>query len=136
MKWLFLASLALCQDILEPEANGSQLVEEELETEPLPGKNSMKHVQIAMVSDIVDSTTFLLLSGGDGPKTIRLGNVVPDNSAAGLKSARELVQKSMIVYRAWPDHLQADSTVLADVWTAEGRHLGLELVDAGFKETG
>merc|ERR1719238_809028 len=48
-----------------------------------------------------------------------------------------MLQRSMILYRPYPEELQStDGEVHADVWTAEGLHIGLALSKKGVEPSG
>merc|ERR1719408_921882 len=90
----------------------------------------MKDVEITMVSQVIDGTSFLIKDKQNKPVTIHIGTLKAGTGSAEKLSG--LLQRSMILYRPFPDELQpGDGTVHADVWTAEGAHIGLHLAKAG-----
>merc|ERR1719408_500270 len=93
----------------------------------------MKDVEITMVSQVIDGTSFLIKDKQNKPVTIHIGTLKAGTGSAEKLSG--LLQRSMILYRAFPDDMQpGDGTVHADVWTAEGAHIGMQLAKAGHAE--
>lgn len=110
-------------------------------------KHLLKKMTIAMASDVIDERTVVIRntgSGKDGNRNlyIRLGNVaaVPEDAPdrvekvnVAKEALKKLVDKQMIWYKAAPESVQAgqEGTLVGDVWTIDGKHIGGSLRDDG-----
>jgi hypothetical protein len=94
----------------------------------------MKDVEITMVSQVIDGTSFMIKDKKNKPVTVQIGTLKSGSGSAEKLSG--LLQRSMILYRAFPDDKQpGDGSVHADVWTAEGLHIGMHLAEKGHAES-
>jgi len=116
--------------------------------------NIMKHLTIAMASEVIDERTFSVRDAAQKGKTlVRLGNVAPiekgslteeeyaEKVEAGKAALAKLVEKSMMLWKAAPDEHQPKEDeededldgkiVIADAWTVDGRHIPSVLTNEG-----
>jgi hypothetical protein len=94
----------------------------------------MKDLEITMVMDVLDGCRFTIRDKENKQVTVRVGTLKETDDASHL---RNMLQRSMILYRPFPDELQStEGEVHADVWTAEGLHIGLELSKKGVEHSG
>merc|ERR1719321_1499694 len=83
----------------------------------------MKDLDITMVMDVLDGCRFTIRDKDNKLVTVRVGTLKETDDASHLRS---MLQRSMILYRPFPEDLQpTEGEVHADVWTAEGLHIGL-----------
>jgi hypothetical protein len=107
---------------------------EEPEAEEGGGYSIMKDLDITMVMDVLDGCRFTIRDKENKLVTVRVGTLKETDDASHL---RGMLQRSMILYRPYPEELQStDGEVHADVWTAEGLHIGLALSKKGVEPSG
>jgi hypothetical protein len=103
---------------------GTAFAEEE-EADSGGSYSIMKDLEITMVMDVLDGCRFTIRDKENKLVTVRVGTLQEAEDASHLRS---MLQRSMILYRPYPEDLQStDGEVHADVWTAEGLHIGLAL---------
>jgi len=123
---------ALLGVALAVEYNPEDQLEEEKDSAGI-----FKEVNITMVSQVLDGTSFTIKDQSNKPLTLHVGAMVPGDPEASTEKLQALLQRAMILYRPFPDDLQpGDGKVHADVWTSEGLHIGKELVKNGAKPSG
>merc|ERR1719379_2169599 len=94
----------------------------------------MKDLEITMVMDVLDGCRFTIRDKENKQVTVRVGALQDTDDASHLRS---MLQRSMILYRPYPEELQStDGEVHADVWTAEGLHIGMALTKKGVEPSG
>jgi len=116
--------------------------------------NIMKHLTIAMASEVIDERTFTIRDAAQKGKTlIRLGNVAPiekgsltdeeygEKVEAGKAALAKLVEKSMMLWKAAPDEHQPKAEdrdedldgkiIIAEAWTVDGHHIPTKLKNEG-----
>ena len=94
----------------------------------------MKDLEITMVMDVLDGCRFTIRDKENKQVTVRVGTLKETDDASHLRS---MLQRSMILYRPFPEELQStDGEVHADVWTAEGLHIGMALTNKGVEPSG
>jgi len=116
--------------------------------------NIMKHLTIAMASEVIDERTFAVRDAAQKGKTlIRLGNVAPiekgslteeeytEKVEAAKAALAKVVEKSMMLWKAAPDEHQPKAEdededldgkiVIADAWTVDGHHIPTMLTKEG-----
>merc|ERR1719379_339540 len=94
----------------------------------------MKDLEITMVMDVLDGCRFTIRDKENKQVTVRVGTLKETDDASHLRS---MLQRSMILYRPFPEELQStDGEVHADVWTAEGLHIGMALTKKGVEPSG
>merc|ERR1719207_287994 len=64
----------------------------------------MKAVEITMVSQVIDGTSFMIKDKKNKPVTVQIGTLKSGSGSAEKLSG--LLQRSMILYRAFPDDKQ------------------------------
>merc|ERR1719420_2569392 len=95
----------------------------------------MKDVEITMVAEVLDGSSFVIKDKNNKPVTIHIGHL--EDGAGKTERLRNFLQRSMILYRPFPDEQQMkEGVVLADVWTAEGLHIGMALEKNGAAVSG
>lgn len=118
--------------------NDGEVKEDSDETQKL-----ISQLTIAMSAEVVDEQTFAIRDASKGSKHIhlRIGNTGPtprgslndgeyvEKQRVAKETLGKLVNKQMIWYKLAPDAVQAANssgtpTILADVWSTDGRHLG------------
>jgi hypothetical protein len=104
------------------------------EVEEGGGYSIMKDLEITMVMDVLDGSRFTIRDKENKQVTVRVGTLKETEDAQHL---RNMLQRSMILYRPYPEDLQpTEGEVHADVWTAEGLHIGLALSKKGVEHSG
>merc|ERR1719379_3070382 len=112
---------------------GTAFAQEE-EAEEGGGYSIMKDLEITMVMDVLDGCRFTIRDKENKQVTVRVGTLKETEDASHLRS---MLQRSMILYRPYPEDLQStEGEVHADVWTAEGLHIGLALSKKGVEHSG
>merc|ERR1719379_2647503 len=112
---------------------GTAFAQEE-EAEEGGSYSIMKDLEITMVMDVLDGCRFTIRDEESTQVTVRVGTLKETDDASHL---RGMLQRSMILYRPYPEELQStDGEVHADVWTAEGLHIGLALSKKGVEHSG
>jgi hypothetical protein len=86
----------------------------------------MKELEITLVSEILDGSSFTIRDKGSEARTVRIGYVAGHKQH--VTSLKGVLKDSMLLYKAWPDEQQTvPGEILADVWTTEGMHIGLAM---------
>merc|ERR1719379_916329 len=112
---------------------GTAFAQEE-EAEEGGGYSIMKDLEITMVMEVLDGCRFTIRDKENKQVTVRVGTLKETEDASHLRS---MLQRSMILYRPFPEDLQpTEGEVHADVWTAEGLHIGLALSKKGVEHSG
>merc|ERR1719379_182473 len=112
---------------------GTAFAQEE-EAEEGGGYSIMKDLEITMVMEVLDGCRFTIRDKENKQVTVRVGTLKETEDASHLRS---MLQRSMILYRPYPEDLQGtEGEVHADVWTAEGLHIGLALSKKGVEHSG
>lgn len=128
---------ALCVHLARGGGEGAALGE--------VGAAALRGTEGGLVAGIVDGRTFYVFGRGASKlkkQRWRVAGVgLRDGSAGEAEGAlRALVDKRRVYIKALPEELQASAadgaqegaeTLLADVWDADGRHLGRLLVEGG-----
>merc|ERR1719159_67135 len=86
------------------------------------------------IMNVLDGCRFTIRDKENKQVTVRVGTLKETDDASHLRS---MLQRSMILYRPYPEELQAtEGEVHADVWTAEGLHIAMALTKKGVEASG